>query len=50
MTEPLRDRFRPWREIARELARESGRQRIAELSGELNTALEQQEFNSEQTS
>ena len=33
---------RPWREIARELARETNRDRITELSEELNRALAEQ--------
>jgi hypothetical protein len=33
---------RPWKEIARELAEETNRQRITELSHELNRAIDEQ--------
>jgi hypothetical protein len=33
---------RPWKEIARELANETNRQRITELSNELNRAIDEQ--------
>lgn len=33
---------RPWRDIARELAKETNRERIAELAHELNRALSEQ--------
>lgn len=40
---PLQDgQFRPWREIARELAQETNRLKIVELSEELNEALRAQ--------
>ena len=40
---PLPDeQFRPWREIARELAQETNRLRIVELSEELSEALRAQ--------
>jgi hypothetical protein len=34
--------MRPWRDIARELARETDRKRILELTEELNRAMEEQ--------
>jgi hypothetical protein len=35
---------RPWQEIARELARETDRERIAELREELNRAIAEQKI------
>jgi hypothetical protein len=34
--------LRPWKEIARELAKETNRQRVTELSSELNRAIDEQ--------
>lgn len=39
---PDQNPLRPWKDIARELARETNRLRVRELSEELNRALEEQ--------
>ena len=44
-TDSLLLMMRPWRDIARELAQERNRNRVAELGEELNRALEEQEPN-----
>jgi len=41
MTSPTR----PWSDIARELAREPNRERVTQLSNELNQAIEEQTLN-----
>jgi hypothetical protein len=43
-TDPVPPPLRPWREISRELANETNRNRIIELHYELNRALDEQLF------
>ena len=43
MTVDGNSQLRPWREIAREIAQQTNRDKIAELEEELNKALEEQQ-------